>query len=645
MPPTIEEVRFDPRARGEARQTLRGLKDEHLRNVIQGQKEESRKATQKTRDQWEEDWRLYQSEVNWEDKEEWQSKAWIPMPFSATEQATGIIQRSMLDSAEFFGVEGTEARDKRLASHLWKPVLQLAFAKANLVPKFADAVKVGFACGTSMYLKFRYPRFSVPTVASVEVDQATGEIVPVYKPRSRSFLTIDTVAPWQVFRDPESRAREQWSGSYIMHEEFMDRAFFRSRRQVYRNVDGLGGGGLGGTVGGSKGSGPDAVARRKGQTWEPNRFRHPVLATEWYGDVPDENGDPVYPDATMILADDTVVFGPVDNPLWAVDVATQRRKWPLVAFSPISHPLRFDGYGILRAVTPLAMLFSNIFNLFMDGLNWEVNPPTELDMSVLDDWDDTEHVPGRLWIKSGAGQALSPALMGKMDSGKVLAALQFVHQQFENESFVTAFVSGLPGYRSNITKGETQIKTQQSLGIFEAMARNLEAGGVAAVGLAFDFLLQFLTDFSDPSLTDLIGPANAELLATMGIAERMDTLGGNFNFTFTGVSASLAKADMLGRLMQAAQLASQGPYMGLTNPSQVLGAIFDVLGLRDRIEVAERPMVPLDAVQQALAAAGIPLDLQSALAGGAAPTNGRGPTPTMRQLEPTADELAAGAAG
>lgn len=640
--PTLEDVRFDPKARKEARTKLRGMRDEHLLEVITVQKEESRRATQRRRSRWEDDWRLYQSEVDWSDKEEWQSKVWVPMPFSAVEQATGIIRRSMLDSAEFFGIEGTEERDKRLAASVWKPVLKLAMTKAKFVQKFADATKVGFACGPSLYIKFRWPSFVTPSLAGVEMDPKTGEMLPVYAEKRRSFLAIDTIPPWQVYRDPVgSKPREQWSGAYIMHEEYVDRGYF-TQSPLYRNTERLrGSAGAGAALSGAKDSGPDAVARRKQDTWEPHKFRHPILATEWYGDVPDPNGDLVYPDAMMIRGDDVLVFGPKDNPLWAVDPSTGRRKWPLIGFSPIGHPMRFDGFGILSAVTPLAMLFSNLFNLFSDGLNWEVNVPTELDLTVLDDLDDTEHIPGKLWIKNGPGRALQPAEMGKMNAGTVLAALQFVHQQFENESFVTAFAQGLPGSRTNITKGEVQLKTAQSMGIFEAMARELEAGGTAAVELAFDFLHQYLTDWSDPSLAEIIGPANVALLQSMSMAERMKTLGGNFDYTFSGVSAALQKADMLGRLMQAAQLAQTDFYRGLTNPSEVLGSIFDILGLRDRIQIHDRPVVPVDQVQAALQAAGIPADLLGAL--GAGPGGGGAAAPTMQQLEPTADEIGASA--
>src|SRR5262249_62313131 len=182
--------------------------------------------------------------------------------------------------------------------------------------------------------------------------------------------------------------------------------------------------------------------------------------------------------------------------------------------------------GVLEAVTPLAVLFSNLFNLFIDGMNWKTNPESELDMSLLQSWDDMERYPGKTWLKSKGGDLLKAAQTGQMDAGAVMAALQFLDSQWQNHSFVTAFISGLPGYRSNVTLGETKIKTEQSQGVFDGMARNLEAGGVAAVELAFDFLYQYLRRWEGPQLQPILGPHAPAHPDSLRVAERVRVLGG-----------------------------------------------------------------------------------------------------------------------
>lgn len=602
--PTLDELRFDARARAEGLAQARQLESGHLEDVVRTHRTESAQATSLMRAQWETDWRHYESEVQFSDKEAWQAKVWIPMPWSAVEQATAIIQKALLDSPEFFGIEGYDDKDKMLAQILWKPLLKAATQKAGMIPKFADATKYAFAIGQG-YLKFRYPRSAVPTLAGVVADPTTGQPMPQYTVKNRGFLAIDIVAPWNIYRDWRSTSRAQFSGRYLIHEAPIDRADLLQRTEAKlfdpEVVASLPPSGT--TQGPSSSSSGmrsslEADARRAGMSVAVADYRVPYWGSEWWGDVPDRNGDIIATDCLMLMVNDRLVMGPVDNPIWAVDVSTRRRKWPFIGLSPLSHPGRFEGQGIVRSVAPLASLFSNLFNLFMDGMNWEVNPPSEIDLSILDDWDDLQHVPGKLWLKRGQGHAFEPANMGRQNTPAILATLQFVDQMFQNNSFVNAFLVGLPGSRSYVTKGEVQMKTAQSMGIFDAMARNLEYAGAEGVALCHDLLWQYMNEWTEPSIQQLVGPQAALLLHLMPYAHRLRETRGDFNYSFSGISSAIHKADLLGRLLQIAQVSQGGGFAGYTNPQQILGALIDVLGLRDKIDIAEVPSMPLPQVKQ-----------------------------------------------
>ena len=174
-----------------------------------------------------------------------------------------------------------------------------------------------------------------------------------------------------------------------------------------------------------------------------------------------------------------------------------------------------------------------------------------------------------------------------MNLPDVLAFLNFTNQERQNVNFVTDFVVGLPGSRADITKGEVQIKTAQSLGVFDAIARNLEGLGRACLELTFDLWMQYMggNDFVQPSLSGILGVYRAMLLASMPLSQRIDMLQGNFTFKFTGVSQALQKADQLARVMQFAALAASGVYQGRTNYTQTLRVVSQLLGLDDRIDV------------------------------------------------------------
>ncbi len=590
--PEVYDVLTDPRAYQEALARARALPPQHLAELCRAMKDEAEKATAGLRQKWQDWWDLWLGEVAWPDKEDWQSQVWVSKPFAAVEQATALIQRSLLDSPDFFGVDGQDEDDKVLAAHVWQPLLRLLLDQARFVAKYADACKVGFITGVAGYLKFRWHTLQIPVLAGAQIDAQTGAILPAFRAKTASMLALDFVPPWRIYRDPDSQPRENFSGTYLWHSEWMDRPALRAmvaRGWDRQAVERLLAGARDATTDRTLPDSQRAEAERKQQTWERHKFRRSYLIDEGWLDILDEHGDVVLPNALMVHAHGEIVLPPTDAPLWATDMATGRRKWPFVAAAPIAHPTRFEGRGILEPDEGLSLLYSNTLNLTADGMNWEVNPETEVYQPGLVDWTDLRRYPGKAHLKNVREPVIMPVTAGRIDLGKIMAFLQFLDANRENVNFVTQFVQGLPGTRSDITKGEVQIKTAQSLGVFEAMAKNLELGGRACVELAYNFALQYLggNDYADPSLIRILGAHRAGLLSSLTLAERITALQGNYDFTFTGLSQALQKADLLQKLLQFATLAASPYYAGATKPSQLLRVIAQTLGIMDRVDIYE----------------------------------------------------------
>ena len=592
--PDVYEMRVDPRALAEGRQTAQQLDPRHLAELVQATKREAEGATRNLRLKWQDWWDLWQNEVAFKDKEEWQSQIWVPKPFAAVEQAAAVIQRSLLDSPEFYGVSGNGERERLLAAHVWKPLLDRILDQADFVPKFADASKVGFITGVAGYLKYRWQSSQTPVLRGADVDPDTGRIIPAFTYKKRSMLAIDYVEPWKIFRDPNTRARQNFSGSYICHSEWLERPV--AKAMVGRGWD-LEACKRVWALNNSQTTGDNRMpesqqkdAERKQQSWERHKFRRAYLFDEWWGDVLDENGDVVFPNALMVHAHNEMVMMPIDNPIWATDLNTGRRKTPFLAGAPIVHPTRFEGRGILEQDEALSMLSANTVNLFADGMNWKVNPETEIYQPGLVDLNDLSSYPGKPWLKNVREQVLMAAQRGEIKVAEVLAFLHYIDELRQNVNFVTDFVVGLPGSRADITLGETRIKTNQSLGMFDGIARSLEHTGRDAVELAYDYALQFLggNDYTDPSIASILGPEIAYFLGQqMPLEERVNAMQGNFKFTFTGVSQALQEAELLRKIMEFAALAGSAPYAGTTKPSQILRLVAEKIGVQDRIDIWE----------------------------------------------------------
>ena len=620
--PDAEEQRNSRQALEEGRAAAQALSPTHLAEVVRAQKQEAESARKDLRTSWSRWWDLWESRVDLSGKEEWQAQIWVPKPFAAVEQACALIQRAVVDSPEFYGVDGQDKQDKLKAQHVWKPLLKVMIDESHFAQKFMDGVKTGFITGVAGYLKFRWQSARVPMLAGAQMNPMTGQVEPVFQPKVRSFLAVDWVDPCKIYRDPDSAPRENFSGAYLYHTEWKDRGAIRAMQQawnaqVIEEVLADSAGRTGMATGHGMTPSDERERDRRLLPWDRSRFRRQYLVDEGWLDIPDENGDTIFPDALMVHCAGKILYGPVENPLWAVDIQTGRRKWPFLAGSPIVHPSQFEGRGIMEQIQDLTWLYSHLFMLFMDGLNWTVNPPTEVQQDILVDWDDLSHYPGKLWVKKGPTPALTPAAIGKMDVGAILGSLQYLEQITQNVSFVSDFAIGLPGTRSDVTKGEVQIKTAQSLAIFEAMGRNIEGWGRECLEMMHHLGLQFLSDFSTPSVRRILGEGNANLLAQASLAERIEMLQGNFDFTFTGVTQALQKSDQLARLAQFGQLMSTRPYvdMLLQQPQvflQVLRSYRDTLGLADRIQLPDDPQVAAGPGQMS---DGLPPELQALLNG------------------------------
>jgi hypothetical protein len=607
--PHPDEQRNDPKASAEGLTAAIKLNESHLLEMRTFQKKASEDATLKLRRQWKYWWDLWENNVDFSDKEDWQAKIWVPKVFSAVEQGTSLIQRALLDTPDSFGMEGVDDRDVQLAG-IWRPLIRLLMDRAKFPYKFADAAKIGFITGVAGYLKFRWVTTLVPTLSALSFNQM-GQPDAQFSNAEYSFMAIDTVMPWNIRRDPESKPRENFSGSYLYHSEWKGRPALKAMAAAgwdKAKIDAL----LA-TKTPATGDSMTTIQMEEREkfyeTGKAHKFRVPYLVDEFWGDVLDENGDVVYPNALMVACHDKIVFGPYPNPLWQTDLSTGRRKWPFLASTPLVHPFRFEGRGIVEQDAALATLFSNVFMLWADSLNWSVNKPTEVNQDALVDWEDLEHIPGKLWVKHGPEKALIPADVGGVDTNEVLASLNYIDQNRQNSNFITDFAVGLPGARSDVTKGETQIKTAQSMAIFETMGKNLELLGREAAEMTYGMGLQFIDQTSNPNFERLLGPRGA-ILSQMQIQERIDALQGQFDFKFTGVSQALMKSDQLQKIMQFSTLASSPMFAGSVRPDQLLTIIADLLGVTDRIDIM--PVPPP-----------MPLGMQQAAAG-APPTEGNG---------------------
>jgi hypothetical protein len=466
--------------REEAAQAYAGESERHFVDYLADCTRQSEEENKDIRAAWAECWDLFceKEPRNYAYKEGWQQRIIVPRPRDAVLYGAANIKKAF--SPDFLTIEdeGSDA-----ASAFWKKTMnvELDDSHANFIECFEDASKMSLAVGLSQ------------------------ELIPVYKPGKG--LSFQLVEPWKILRDPDAPPKDPHGGMYWIHREWIDWYVLKEMEKsgVYRNVDACA------DVNENEDDPfltKEAIKRRKDQIYNRSAYRKMILASEFYGTVLDPKGNMLLPTATFTVAGGRVISLPKVPPY-------RRHRWPGVSFSPLPHMLRHGGDGLLKSVKSIWEAMCNIMCLHVDGLNWLVNPPTEINVDALVDAEDVEDWPGKKYLvrDTVAGQqAIRPVTRKQDVTNAILANMQYMDQLFQRGTMVTDSIQGLPGWRQDMTWRESEMLLQQSLGVYGLMGSSIESGARAALNLAQDVIE------SNATVDDYYRVLGDEFFAENGIA-------------------------------------------------------------------------------------------------------------------------------
>ena len=499
-------------------------------------------------------WKAYLNQIDYSNKEDWQAKIVTNKPFQTIKGAISIVRKAF-SSPYYLHIDGMHVNEMDI-SGVVKHALDfwMSDQNANFPVTFSDSCEMAFVVGQSF------------------------EMIPHWD--DEKGLIIDLIPPWQIWRDPDAKSRDPWSGNYWIHEEWLDHWVLKQgeKEGIYENIDAV-------REDSVSVHERDQQEKRKQMFWKRSRYRKSVLTQEFFGVVLGSKGELLLPNATYTAAGGEIIRPPKVNPFI-------RMRWPGTSFSPFPHLLRFQGRGMLEGVISLWWILCNLMNLHVDNLAWNINKIREIDPSLLlDPRDAGEIYPGKILVKK-AGSS-SPVMVTLEEAGKtqeVLPNVAYFNQEWENGSFVNSFVMGLPGTRTNITKGEVQMKTQQSMGIFDSIGSDIEYGAVNLMWSAIEtIILNWTRDTGNASIMEVFGPDHQrEALAftNMSIEDRKALLKTKANVQVRGVSAALQKTDMMEKLMYFSKMAESPIFTPYLKPYELLKSAADAMEERDARYIA-----------------------------------------------------------
>ncbi|MCL6622937.1 MAG: hypothetical protein K6T55_12685 [Syntrophobacterales bacterium] len=555
------------REREEAAQAYAGENEKHFVDYCEECIKDSVRAMSKVRRTQKELWDVYQEEppANFARKERWQSRVVYPKPFMTVQSAKAIVRKAF--EPQFLSIENEQDEE---TAHFYQRLMNLMLGPkfADFANQFSDACEMGFAVGQSM------------------------EMIPIWRPGQG--LRYDLVEPAKVHRDPNALSRDPQSGLYWIHQEWQDYYLLKEqeRRGQLQNVGDFSYGNRG-RAQDQENLSREALAERKGHVWHANRYRSFVLTSEFWGVVLSPRGEMLLPQATYTVAGDRVV-----RPPRASRYPTLR--WPGVSFSPLPHLLRFDGRSLLQGVKTLWEFMCSLLCLHNDSLNWKVNPPSEIDISILVDPDDIDNYPGKQWLTRGALQGMQAyrTIDRRTDTGEILAYMNFGNQAYD-EATLPSVMRGLPGYRAEVTAREAAQALDQAMTVFGQIGKNLERGALAAIMAGVETVAINIT-FAELALfmgAD-VAMKYADPASPTGVRLPQLSTGA---FHVSGISALMQDWEMIRNIRDLIlPLCTPGSvFLPYLKPYRVLKALEHRLNLRDEgIVVAEEDAARIDQAQQ-----------------------------------------------
>ena len=490
-------------------------------------------------------WNAYQNIMAFGDKEAWQSRVITNKPFTAVERAVSIIRKSFKDP-NYINVEGVEVGDKDMSFEVKKALSYwCAPRKIDYPRKCTNSCRMALATGTSL------------------------ELIP----RWENGMLLDWTEPWKVLRDPDALTGEPWSGNYCIHEEWIDMWTLHEAAKdgYYINIDRVKEGGSSTGVQDSK----EELERKKAMYWERTKYRKSVLVREFNGIVLGKNGDMLLPNAKYTIAGDVLVRKPEVIPFVKI-------RWAPSSFVPIPHILRYDGRGLIEGVFDIWKMLNNMLSLTMDDFSWVVNRMREIVPELMLDPSDLDFYPGKEVYRT-TDMIQYPVVKDVLTTSnieKILAVAQYISSLIEEGDFVNAMMAGLPGYREQITKGEVEIKTEQSMGIFDSIGAEIESGAVNVGYSIYETMVLNWNALSNPSPSRVLGDNElTRFLEGASLEEKKQFLGEECDLSITGISSQLQMAERSKLLMAVKAFVDDPIYQGNFKIKEYLDEVFGAMGM------------------------------------------------------------------
>jgi hypothetical protein len=418
---------------------------------------ESEAASTERRSAWRELWFLYQNKQGTKNKKSWQSKCFAPKIWMKVERAAATIKRGLMQVSKLFKLEldDTEGLEKDAIEQLEdegkrvEKKFKRKLAKTNFSNIISEMVKCEILLG-----------LGVPKILWGK-DKATFENIDI--------LNIQV--------DPNYKPFQEEPPKYIIEHKQMDLAELRllaeqtneaAGESVFNMTE------INKIEEDFKKLEKDGLRQQRLGMTQHSPVSKQVSIMEFWGDIISEDGKEIKKNQVRVLANKKYMIRKQDNPF-------NHKRPPYILSYAMVYPHRgMAGVSLVEPSAKLQYTYNNILNSYVDNLNFSVNKMFEYTPLALHNPKDILTVfPGKLFQTKGGQQAVREITTSNIGK-EAIDALQTVAREMDEGTSVTEFLTGTTSKKPK-TLGEIEIKTGQSEGFFDVIARDLEQNSIKPI--------------------------------------------------------------------------------------------------------------------------------------------------------------------
>lgn len=508
--------------------------------------------------EWDLSYQLYNNIQDFSEKEDWQSKNFIPKTEGNVDTTVNLVGRAFRAVKKWLQVEGIEETDRDAAPDVQK----LAKFWADLI-RLVDTVLSTFR--TSL----------IASVGIVKTYDWTGVVWEwidgEYQPINGWRPKVDEVDPYDFRVSRDMQLHEgKLKGTYCIErkeEEFTD---------LKLNADNMGYDISEVREEDFPKKGEEQKGARDLEKEGSSDIRHPVEIKEFHGYVrlpqdesersPRGKGEELYDfeenlKYVITYANDKNllrVSGQSEN---EYSYPRKNQEYVYQVIRPFPANFKFYGKSLVQSLARLQIMLNDIWNMNFDNLNWVINKLFGVDMTLIEDSDDLNVKPGALIRGKGKiNEFLQNLLVGDMPRASTEIPAMIEHMMDRSSGVTPQVQAGLSQMGSE-TATEFAGLMQQSTLKFESMAQMLQSQVGSILEAFVELVLE--TDHEDAWLTAaaILGPESTVKLAAIR------NMSPKFDIKVTAISGYVNKMQTSNKLL------------ALLN---ILGPLVPVLGINIR---------------------------------------------------------------